>query len=264
MSAVRSRIYFGSVFHRRLRPRRHELRYGVFYLLLDLDELAGLDKGSRLFSYNRFGLFSFHDRDHGPGLDRPLRPWVEAQLLRAGVDLDGGRILALTLPRVLGHVFNPLTIYFCHAADGRLAAAVYEVSNTFGDRHSYVVPVEEIEGQVVRHGCEKAFFVSPFIDVAGRYDFTLQLGDRLSLSIRESDGDGALLSASFSGVAREFTDRTLCNAFLTHPLLTLKVVGGIHWEALRLWLKGVTLRKRPAPPASAVSIAPGPRRLPHT
>lgn len=250
-----SGIYAGRVFHRRLRPRVHALSYRVFYLLLDLDEVAALAKRSRVFSYNGFGLFAFRDRDHGPGEDAPLRPWIEAQLARADVSIAGGRILALTLPRVLGYVFNPLTVYFCHDAAGGLAAMIYEVSNTFGERHSYVIAVEDRTASMVAQGCDKAFYVSPFMGVEGRYHFKVQRpGDRLVMTIRESDAEGALLTASFAGELLPFSDGALIRLFVTHPLLTLKVVGAIHWEALKLWLKGVPLRDRPAPPASPGTV----------
>lgn len=248
-------LYVGKVFHRRLRPRRHELSYRVFYMLLDIDELPELGSRSRIFAHNRFGIFSFHDRDHGARDGRPLRPWIETQLARAGI-AAGGRILALSMPRVLGYAFNPITTYLCHDGRGDLAAVLYEVSNTFGDRHSYLVPVVDRAAAVIRQGCAKAFFVSPFIAVAGNYEFTLvRPDDRVGLTIRESDADGPLLTASFIGEARPFTDAALLNVFLTHPLLTLKVVAGIHWEALRLWIKGVRLVDRPRAPASAVTIA---------
>jgi DUF1365 family protein len=254
-----SGIYAGRVFHRRLRPRVHALSYRVFYLLLDLDEVAALARGSRVFSYNGFGLLGFHDRDHGPGEDRPLRPWIEAQLARAGISIHGGRIFVLTFPRVLGYVFNPLTVYFCHDAAGGLAAMLYEVSNTFGERHSYVIPVDEAAAPTVAQACDKAFFVSPFMGVEGRYHFKVQRpGARIALTIRESDGEGALLTASFAGDRRPFDDGALFRAFLTHPLLTLKVVGAIHWEALKLWVKGVPLRDRPVSPASPATIRPLP------
>ena len=158
---------------------------------------------------------------------------------------------------MLGHVFNPLTVYFCHRADGALAAMLYEVNNTFGERHSYLVPVEAPHAGTVSQTCDKAFYVSPFLPVAGRYHFkVLRPGARLTLTIRESDGEGALLTASFAGTARAFTDGQLALAFLRHPLLTLKVVVGIHWEALRLWLKGIRPAARPAAPSSPVTIVP--------
>lgn len=252
-----SRLYPGRVFHRRLRPRVHELSYRVFYMLLDLDELPALHRRSLLFSYNGFSLFGFHDSDHGDGSGRPLRGWIEAQLARAGIDTGGGRILALTFPRVLGYVFNPLTVYFCQRADGTLAAMLYEVNNTFGDRHSYLIPVADGGAEAVTQECEKAFYVSPFIPVAGRYRFKLlRPGARMALTIRESDEAGALLTASFAGEARAFSDGQLALAFLRHPLMTLKVVGGIHIEAFRLWLKGMRPAARPAAPASPVTIVP--------
>lgn len=233
----------------------HALSYSVFYMALDLDELPALDRSSRLFSYNGFSLFGFHDADHGDG--GRLRPWIEAQLARAGIEDGGARIVALTFPRVLGYVFNPLTIYFCHREDGGLAAMLYEVNNTFGDRHSYLIPVEDGAAKTVAQECEKAFYVSPFIPVSGRYHFKVRRpGARVTMTIRESDGEGALLTASFAGEARAFSDGELALTFLRHPLMTLKVVGGIHFEALRLWLKGVKLAERPAAPASPVTIVP--------
>lgn len=254
---VQSRLYPGRVFHRRLRPRVHALSYRVFYMALDLDELPELARRSRLFAHNGFSLFGFHDSDHGDGSGRPVRQWVEAQLARAGIETGGGRILALTFPRVLGYVFNPLTVYLCHREDGRLAAMLYEVNNTFGDRHSYLIPVEDGAAETVSQSCEKAFYVSPFIPVKGRYHFKmLRPGRRVTLTIRESDEGGALLTASFTGEARAFTDRQLALMFLRHPLMTMKVVLGIHVEALRLRLKGMRLAERPGAPASPVTIVP--------
>ena len=160
-----SALYRGGVTHRRLRPRDHRLNYRVFWLLLDLAEIDDLDRRLRLFSRNRFNLLSFHDRDHGDGSGAALRPQVEAWLERAGVALEGGPIRLLTMPRVLGYVFNPISLYYCHRADGRLAAVVYEVTSTFGVRHAYVipVPVEDQAAGLIRQGAAKALYVSPFM-----------------------------------------------------------------------------------------------------
>lgn len=251
-----SRLYEGRVFHKRLRPRMHELSYRVFYTLIDLDELPALARRSRLFAHNRFSLLSFHDRDHGDGSGKPLRQWVEVQLMRAGIE-TGGRILVLSFPRILGYAFNPLTLYFCHGKDGSLAAMLYEVNNTFGDRHSYLIPVADGEAATLTQECEKAFYVSPFMEVAGRYHFKLvRPGERLAMTIRESDGEGALLTASFAGEAAPFSDMALLRAWARHPLMTLKVIAGIHVEAFRLWRKGLQLARRPAAPASPVTIVP--------
>jgi uncharacterized protein len=248
-------LYFGSVVHQRLRPRRHDLRYRVFSLLLDLDEAAALGARLRLFSRNRFNLFSFYDRDHGRRRDEALRPYVEAQLARADVALEGGAIRLLCFPRVLGYVFNPLSIYFCHHRDGSLRAILYEVSNTFGEQHSYLIPVQGPEGEPVRQSCAKEFYVSPFLAMECSYGFRLAPPDeRLAVYIRQTDRQGPILHASLEGTRAPLDDATLARAFLRYPLMTLKVIAGIHWEALKLWRKGLRPLPHPAPPSEAVTI----------
>ena len=250
-------LYFGHVFHRRLRPRRHELAYNVFYMLLDLDQLEATARTHRLFGHNRFNLFSFYDRDHGSGADKALRPWVVAQLERGGIDIGAGKISLLTFPRILGYVFVPLSIYYCHDAAGDLVAILYEVNNTFGDRHSYLIPVGSTNKRHVAHGCDKAFYVSPFVEVKGRYHFKMvRPGERLSVMIRESDNEGALITAAFTGYAQGFNDKQLIRAFFSYPLMTLKVTAAIHWQAIKLLLKGVKMVARPASPVSKVSTVP--------
>jgi DUF1365 family protein len=252
---VTSALYDGAVTHQRLTPRRHRLRYRLFQLLLDLDELPALDRRLRRFGHNRFALFSLHDRDHLIGEARPLRGQVEAMLREAGIDAGGGPIRLLCLPRVLGYVFNPLSIFYCHRPSGELAAVVLEVNNTFGERHCYVV--EAAGGaEVVRRGCAKAFFVSPFLGLDMTYDFRLAApGERATTAILGRGPDGAsIIAAAFSGVRRELTDRALARAFLGHPLLTLKVVLAIHWEAAKLLAKGVRLQPKPAAQARPVTV----------
>lgn len=239
-----SALYAGEVMHARHRPRRHSLHYRVFSLLLDLDELATLDGRLRLFGHNRRALFSFRDTDHGDGETGGLRGWVERQLRAAGVEAEGVRIRMLCYPRILGYVFNPLTVYFCHAPDGTLTTVLYEVCNTFHERHTYVIPVAPGSGGTIRQGCAKALYVSPFVPMDCRYDFRVeQPGDRVLIAINESDRDGPLLVATFSGRRHELTDRQLLSSFLRYPLMTLKVMGGIHWEALRIWIKGVPIHR---------------------
>ena len=250
----RSRLYAGTVFHRRLRPHRHELRYGVFYMLFDLDELDSLDRNLKGFAYNRFAPVSFHDRDHGTGDGRPVRQWIESQLERAGLSAAGGRIELLTMPRLFGFAFNPVSIWFCRDKMDRLIAVLYEVNNTFGDRHSYLVPVEGDPTHLDQR-CDKGFYVSPFIPVEGEYRFRLTPpGKRFFLTIRENDGQGPLLTASFAGRAERLSSGHLAGMFFRYPLLTLKVVVGIHWEAMKLLAKGVRFQPRPAAPASQVTI----------
>jgi uncharacterized protein len=254
MSAPGSALYVGEVTHRRLRPRRHWLRYRTYALLLDLEELDEFDRRLRLFSHNSFNLFSFFDRDHGSG-GGPLREQVEGRARAAGQRLEGGRILLLTMPRVLGYAFNPLSVYFCYGRDGALAAILYEVNNTFGERHGYFIPVAPGVDGVVRQSCAKRLFVSPFIAMEATYRFTVAPPAReLSIAIVERDADGALLVATQRQSRRELTDAALARVFFSHPLLTLKVIAGIHFEALRLWLKGVRPQARPPQPDERVTL----------
>lgn len=249
-----SQLYFGSVAHRRLRPRPHELRYQLFWMLLDLDRLPELGSRSRLFSYNRLNLLSFHDEDHGDGSGAALRPQVERTLSDKGIAFDGGPIRLFCMPRVLGYGFNPISIYFCHEQSGALAAIIYEVHNTFGERHSYVFDAHD-EEKPGAHGCAKRFHVSPFMDMGMRYEFkTLLPAERFALAIRGSDADGMLIHASLAGEARPFDTVGLLRGFFLYPLLTAKVIAAIHWHALRLWLKGIRIRRKPEPPAEPATL----------
>jgi len=247
-----SALYDGVVVHRRFAPRVHRLRYRLFQLLVDLDELPALDRGLRLFGHNRFALFSHHDRDHGDRSGRPLRGQIEALLARAGLSA-GGPIRLLAMPRVLGYVFNPLSLYYCHRPMGELAAVVLEVSNTFGGRHFYVAPAA---GGVVRSACAKAFFVSPFMGMDMSYDFRLAPpAETAEVAILGRDGAGApLIFARFAGRQRALTDAALLTAFFAHPLLTLKVVAAIHLEAAKLIAKGLRLRPKPTPPPHGTTV----------
>jgi len=242
-------LYHTLVTHARVRPRTHALKYRVAYLLLDLAALPRL----KLFSHNRFNLFSLHDRDYGGG-GADAKAWAEEKLRTSGITPDGGRILLLTMPRFLGHAFNPISLYFCHAADGSLRAILYEVNNTFGQRHSYLIPVTN-NATPIRQSCDKAFYVSPFMDMDLGYEFTLHPPDEtMSLHIAVSDAQGIMLHAAMAGKRAALTDAALLRAALAYPFLGLKVLAGIHWEALFIWAKGIRLRRRPAPPAHAVSI----------
>jgi DUF1365 family protein len=250
-------IYTGAVMHRRTRPRRHKLAYDVTYFLLDLDELPALDSGITGFGYNRPNLFSFYDRDHGDGSGAPLRGWVESHLAKAGIDIHGGPIRLLCYPRMLGYVFNPISIYFCYRSDQSLAAILYEVTNTFHERHSYLMAVDgpADDTTILRHACAKELYVSPFIEMDMTYHFRIRApGNGFALSIQEADAEGTLLFASFAGKREALTSANSLLSFMKFPLLTLKVIGGIHWEALKLWLKGVPLVHHPRPPAEPVTI----------
>lgn len=244
-----SAIYTGEVRHARTRPRTHRLRYRVFMLLLDLDELETLEQRLRWFSLRRFNLFGFDPRDHGDGSATPLRLQVEARLDAQDLSIDGGAVRLLCLPRVLGYVFNPISLYFCYRPDGLLRAIVYEVSSTFGERHSYVISAGAASGGPIRQRAKKRLHVSPFLDMDLTYAFRVTPpDDGVSVLIDTLDRDGVILHASFNGERRLLTDSQLLKLFVTHPLLTLKVMAGIHWEALKLIFAGLRMRPgRPAP-----------------
>jgi DUF1365 family protein len=251
---VRSALYRGSVMHVRLAPVRHRLRYRVFTLLIDLDELPALAQGLRWLSHNRFNLMSLHDRDHGDPLTggaRPgegLRAWAERTLGAAGIAPPRGRIELLCFPRILGYVFNPLSLWLCRDPEERLRAVIYEVHNTFGGRHAYALPVAagQDEGGLAQR-CGKEFYVSPFIPMNAQYSFRLKApAEAFSLLIRERGEAGEILRATISGRRRALTDGELLRAFAAHPLMTLKVIAAIHWHALRLWRKGARFHRDPA------------------
>lgn len=262
-----SALYLGRVAHRRHFPVDHRLSYGVWYLLLDLDELDDLDAQIPGFGVDRRAPVSFHQVDHGDRDGSPLRPWLEGHLASAGIDLEGGPIRLLCFPRVLGYVFNPLSVWFAHGPAGDLRAILYEVANTFGGWHHYLIPVAPSEGvrgdgsQVVGSAFAKELFVSPFIDMASTYDFRTRVPDeRLAVTVRQTVREGHVLTATLVGERRPLNRRTLTSAFIRYPLVTLKAVGGIHWEALKLWRKGAPFRRPLPPPAHHLTVVP--RSLP--
>jgi len=254
-----SGIYSGTVVHQRFRPKPHRLRYGVFAMLLDLDELPELGRRFTLFGYNRAAPLSFHDRDHGPATGAQLRPWVEARMREAGLVPDGGPIRLLCYPRIFGYVFNPLSVYFCHGRSGRLEAILYEVCNTFHERHTYVIPVVEGARGRITQRCRKKLYVSPFVGMDAEYLFHIRPpAAEMSLSIREGDADGPLLTAVFRGRHTPLSSGALAGILFRFPLLTFKVMAAIHWEALRLWRKGLRVfpHRRAATPVDSSAWAP--------
>ncbi|MGO4173494.1 DUF1365 domain-containing protein [Bosea sp. TAF32] len=249
-----SALYVGRVRHHRFRPRPHALAYRVFWMLIDLDEIDELAARLSLFSRNRFNLYAFRDADYGDRSGRPLRPQIEAALGDAGIAHDGGRIRLLTMPRILGYAFNPLSTYFCYRRDGSLCATVYEVHNTFGETHSYVAPADAA-GRTLRQEACKLFHVSPFMGLDMRYAFSVAPpGERVSVAIDGHDAEGRLIATTLGGKRRVLSDAALLLLLATHPLLTLKVTAAIHWHALRLLAKRIPWRRHPAAPERPFSV----------
>ena len=249
-------IYTGRVVHKRLRPKQHALSYGVFYLLLDLDRIDELAAKLKLFSRNRFNVFSFYDRDHGPGDGTPVLDIARNCLRDTGRPYEGRRVSLLTYPRVFGYVFNPLSVFYIDAPDGALETVIYEVSNTFGERKSYVLAVGDQEGGVFAQTCKKTMYVSPFASGRGGYCFRLKdPGDEALVSVNLSDADGPLIKTHFRGHRKQLDDRALNRLVWRYPLLTLKVITAIHIEAMKLWLKGIPLSARHVSPRYSVAPA---------
>ena len=257
-------LYRGSVMHARLKPKPHRFSYRVFSLLVDLDRLGAAARQSWLFSVNRFNLLAFHERDFGEGAARGLREHVDALLRQAGLGQSCARVLLLCYPRLFGYAFNPLAIYYCLDEAGEPCAMIYEVRNTFGQKHSYVAPIRcgDLDVRGVHQQCDKLLYVSPFLGMAMRYRFRLSRpGESLRVRILENDSDGPILAATFSGRREALSTPGLLRALLAVPLLTFKVVAGIHYEAFRLWWKGIAVKRRPAPPppVSFGAVGPTPR-----
>jgi uncharacterized protein len=252
---LKSAIYSGWVMHSRRVPRPHRFRYRIWWLLIDLDELPHLDSSLHAFSRNKFNILSIHDGDCGLG-SGDLRSYVEGRLSAAGLDHAGVRIELLTMPRQWGYAFNPLSIYFCRDCTDRVAAIIYEVHNTFGERHSYLVEAMEDRSGIVRQSARKQFYVSPFMDMAQDYSFRVRPPDaRVAVSITASQGAEPVIYTALHGERRPLTSVSLLRHAVTHPLLNLKVIAAIHWEALRLWCRGIAVR--PHQPISHHAVTSG-------
>ena len=239
-----SYIYNGEVIHKRFKPKVHYFRYKVFSLLIDLDELNTLNNLIPYFSYNRFNLISFYDKDHGYRDGSSLKQWVIKNLKDAGIKDQEINIKLLCYPRIFGYVFNPLSVFFVYDKSKSLIAILYEVKNTFGEQHTYVFQINS-DQNIIENSCIKKFFVSPFMDLKSEYFFKILIpGNKLSIVIDQRDSEGKLLFASQDGKRCELTSKNLLFSYLKHPLMTFKIISAIHFEALRLWLKGIKLVKK--------------------
>ena len=239
---MNSCIYNGEVTHTRFKPVRHFLKYKTFSLLIDLDEINLLDKSIGIFSHNKFNIFSFYDKDHGDRDGGNLKDWVISNLKKFRIKENITNIKVLCYPRILGYVFNPLSIFYCYEKD-KLVAIFYEVKNTFNEQHTYIFKIKNNEEIIQK--CRKKFYVSPFMDMETYYNFKLKNpNDKLSVFIKQTDADGTILTATQTGDKKEFSFKQLAINFLKYPLMNIKIISSIHYEALLLWKKGAIYRKR--------------------
>ena len=232
-------IYSGFVTHRRFKPKRNFFSYKTFSLLIDLNEIESLERKIKFFSYNKFNILSFYNLDHGPRDGSCLVTWTKKILAESKIDIGSGTIKLLCFPRFFGYVFNPLSIFYCYDENSRLKAVLYEVKNTFNEQHTYVFPTSPYSNLIL-HRCDKKFYVSPFIEMKTFYNFRLlKPGKIINVFIKQSDIDGTLLIACQVGQKLELNSKNLFAQFLKHPLMSFKVILAIHFEAFRLWAKGI-------------------------
>jgi len=238
-----SLIYNGKVIHRRFKPKEHYFKYNVFSLLIDIDELEIIKNKIKIFSYNKFNIISFFDKDHGPRDGTSVKEWVIKNLKDIGIENHKIQIKLLCYPRIFGYVFNPLSVFFIYDENSRLISILYEVKNTFGEQHTYVFKTDD--EKIIINDCTKKFHVSPFIEMECHYYFrVLKPSDKISVIIDQKDKDGKLLYASQDGKAAELNEKNLLTSYISHPLMTFKIIAAIHYEALKLWLKGIKIIKR--------------------
>ena len=241
---INSSIYNGSVIHKRFKPKKHFFKYRVFSLFLDLSELKELNNKLNFFSLNKFNLISFYEKDHGERDGSSLLKWVKNNLRRNNISTDDIKVKLLCYPRILGYVFNPLSIFFIYDNNESLVSILYEVKNTFGEQHTYVFKIGG-ENKLIQNNCSKKFHVSPFIEMDCNYFFRiLNPGDKLSIIIDQYDQQGKILFASQDGIRSDLTNKNLMNSYLRHPLMTFKIISAIHFEAFKLWIKGIKFVKK--------------------
>ena len=239
---MNSCIYNGEVNHTRFKPIKHFLNYKTFSLFIDLDEIEQLDKSISIFSHNKFNIFSFYNKDHGDRDGNCLKKWVISNLQKYKIEGNISKVKILCYPRIFGYVFNPLSIFYCYEND-KLKSIFYEVKNTFNEQHTYIFKIKD--GEEIKQKCKKKFYVSPFMDMETFYNFKLiDPNQRLSVMIKQTDAEGTVLTATQTGYKKEFNFKQLLINFFKYPLMTLKIISSIHFEALLLWKKGAIYRKR--------------------
>ena len=239
-----SSIYIGNVIHKRFKPKVHFFKYKVFSTLIDLSEINLLDKSLKIFSYNKFNIISFYDIDHGPRDGTSIKEWVIKNLIDNQINTEEIKIKLLCYPRIFGYVFNPLSVFFIYNKYSELISILYEVKNTFGEQHTYIFKINENDN-LIKNKCKKKFHVSPFIEMNCIYFFKiLKPTNKISLIIDQYDDEGKLLYASQDGNRVDLNNKNLILSYLRHPLMTFKIIAAIHFEAFKLWIKGIKFVKK--------------------
>ena len=246
-------IYKGFVTHRRFKPARHYFSYKTFSILFNLAELEDLHKKIGIFSFNKFNIFSFYNKDHGSRDGNDLTEWVKKNLKKYNLNFNVSKITLLCFPRIFGYVFNPLSIFYCYEQNV-LKAILYEVKNTFNEQHTYVFPVNNSSKIITQH-CDKKFYVSPFIEMNTFYNFRLtEPNESIRILIKQTDKEGKILVACQVGRKQKISLKQLLINFSIHPMMTFKIMISIHYEALRLWKKGATYYKRQVKTKNNISL----------
>ena len=241
---INSYIYNGTVIHKRFKPKEHFFKYKVFSLLIDLSELESLDKKISFFSLNKFNIISFYEKDHGNRDGSSLIEWVKFNLNENKINSKNIKIKLLCYPRILGYVFNPLSVFFIYNESEKLVSILYEVKNTFGEQHTYIFKIDS-DQNLYQHNCSKKFHVSPFIEMNCKYFFRiLKPSEKILIIIDQYDQEDKILYASQDGKRTDFTSSQLIKSYIKHPLMTFKVILAIHFEAFKLWTKGIKFVKK--------------------
>ena len=241
---INSAIYNGQVIHKRFKPKVHYFKYKVFSLLIDLSELEKLDQNVNFFSFNKFNLISFYEKDHGERDGSSLKLWVKKNLEKNKIQVNNIKIKILCYPRIFGFVFNPLSVFYVYNLDDQLISILYEVKNTFGEQHTYIFKVTK-DSNLIQNNCSKKFHVSPFIEMNCNYFFRLlKPGNKISVVIDQYENENKILYASQDGVRSDFSTKQLVKSYLKHPVMTFKIILAIHFEAFKLWAKGIKFIKK--------------------
>jgi uncharacterized protein len=246
---MNSCLYECTVMHHRFAPKLHHFQHHIFMFYLDLDELELLSKKIFPFSYNRRNVYSFRDSDHEPAGENSLKNRIVAFLRKSGIEISPfSRVMLLTLPRILGYIFNPISIYFCFDEEGEPLASVAEVGNTFREKKLYLLKAGELSPEgVFKKIVTKHFYVSPFSALDLSFDFKLKIpGEKLDIKADDREGEEKVLISTLTGERATFNNRNLLWFTLKYPFVTLKVIFLIHWHALLLWLKGVPFHRKAA------------------